>query len=180
MKESVKRLLYVECRALCCMPDCRINLNIKDEDNAWIGQISHIHSESERGPRYKAGLENYDEYNNLILLCCNHHKIVDHNRRKWTSEILKKIKSDHVKWVNDNPKLVKSKEEVESDYDKYVPKVSWVLNEIFQGYKEKNWSRVEKAFTSSTMSFIDLKSGKPFKGSLQKEQPPTILLVHPL
>jgi len=44
--------------------------------------------------------ERLNEPDNLILLCRVHHKMVDDQTETFTSEILKKLKSNHERWVS--------------------------------------------------------------------------------
>lgn len=65
-----------------------------------IGEECHIVSSKPNGPRYEKGLLNYDKYENLILLCCNHHKEIDDplNIEKYSKYELYKIKENHELW----------------------------------------------------------------------------------
>lgn len=66
-----------------------------------IGEECHIVSSKVNGPRYEAGWNNYDRYENLILLCCNHHKTIDdvNNVSIYSKQKLLEIKSNHELWV---------------------------------------------------------------------------------
>lgn len=73
---------------------------ISDKDGSFIiGDECHIISSSEDGPRYKKGLDDYDSYDNLILLCKNHHREIDENCTSYTEELLHYIKTAHENWV---------------------------------------------------------------------------------
>lgn len=80
---------------------CKILLfTTNDDKNEFnIGEECHIISSKEKGPRYKPNLGDYDLYNNLILLCRNHHKQVDELPETFTEELLRNIKSNHENWV---------------------------------------------------------------------------------
>lgn len=72
-----------------------------------IGMECHIEAQSESGPRFNKNLmeKQIDSFENLILLCPTHHKIVDDNPKDYTVERLKKMKADHesrVRKVLDN------------------------------------------------------------------------------
>lgn len=73
--------------------------------NAWregvkISDMAHIIAQSSDGPR---GDEEYDgdidDYNNLILLCVIHHRIVDGNKEAYPTKRLLEIKANHERWV---------------------------------------------------------------------------------
>jgi|GEM_PF-4754733 len=61
-----------------------------------FAQVAHINAYSPGGPRYKAGMTE-DELNgidNLMLLCHEHHKMVDDNADDYPEEVLKRRKAD--------------------------------------------------------------------------------------
>jgi hypothetical protein len=62
-----------------------------------IGEICHIKARSEKGPRDDPTLSDAERhgFENLILLCRNHHKMVDDDPAKYTVEWLKRIKQQH-------------------------------------------------------------------------------------
>ncbi len=84
---------------------CR-QLLIKTNNNKSdfnIGEEYHIVSSKPYGPRHENGWENYDVYENLILLCRNHHKTIDDvsNNLLFPKESLISIKSKHEAWVKE-------------------------------------------------------------------------------
>ena len=78
---------------------CRHELIMTNETQSDfnIGEECHIVSSAPNGPRHESGLKNYDSYDNLILLCRNHHKIIDdiNNILLFSKERLVDIKSKH-------------------------------------------------------------------------------------
>ena len=84
----------------CAFTDCKIELTIDGEIDT-LGEMAHIIAKSPDGPRGKSDIpqESRDSYENLILLCPTHHKIVDNDLEKWTVDILKQMKEEHEKWV---------------------------------------------------------------------------------
>lgn len=66
-----------------------------------IGEECHIVSSKETGPRHESGWADYDVYDNLILLCRNHHKTIDaaNNVSSYPKQRLLEIKSKHELWV---------------------------------------------------------------------------------
>lgn len=61
-----------------------------------FAQVAHINAYSSGGPRYKEGMTE-DELNgidNLMLLCHEHHKMVDDNADDYPEEVLKRHKAD--------------------------------------------------------------------------------------
>jgi len=82
---------------------CKTELFSKKDavDNLNIGEECHIISEKKNGPRYVEGLTNYDKFENLILLCRNHHIEIDTLINTYTEEVLRYMKTNHENWVND-------------------------------------------------------------------------------
>ena len=71
--------------------------------NLNIGEECHIISKKENGPRHeKLDGFDYDESDNLLLLCCNHHTMIDEQIEKFTINELRRIKSEHEAWVKSN------------------------------------------------------------------------------
>src|SRR5260370_19579023 len=70
-------------------------------DVSLIGEVCHIRARKSDGPRGELGLsaEQIDDYENLILLCQAHHKLVDDHPTTFTVDILKELKTDHERWV---------------------------------------------------------------------------------
>lgn len=72
-----------------------VNQISEDEGSFIIGDECHIISSSAEGPRHKSGIEDYDSYENLLLLCKNHHREIDENCASYTEELLHYIKTSH-------------------------------------------------------------------------------------
>ena len=63
-----------------------------------MGEICHIKAASANGPRYDPEQTPKERhgFNNLILLCAIHHKIIDDDPEAYTVERLAKLKEEHV------------------------------------------------------------------------------------
>jgi len=89
----------------CSMPDCRKDLIPESQTlpsgGVVIGEHCHIVSGADIGPRsgYPIDEAEIDRYPNLILLCRNHHKMVDSDVIAWPVEKLRQIKFDHENWI---------------------------------------------------------------------------------
>ena len=82
---------------------CKIELVVsKTNDNDLnIGEECHIISSKVNGPRFNPSLKDFDTYENLILLCRNHHKEIDSLVDSFPEEILRYMKQNHENWVSD-------------------------------------------------------------------------------
>ncbi len=126
----------------CAMPECRIELVMnatETDDESLIGEECHIVARKPDGPR---GSETFpedkiDKYENLILMCGVHHKIIDDQPNKYTVDFLKEFKSSHESWVKTsldgyNPQ----KQRDDETYASYVEK--WIELSHIENWK--NWS----------------------------------------
>ena len=101
------KILFGSSGNQCAYPECTNNViepATEKSDAAVIAQICHIYAFSTNGPRGKAGLTN-EELNapkNLILLCPNHHVVVDKQHETYPVELLKKWKREHEAKVREN------------------------------------------------------------------------------
>jgi hypothetical protein len=73
------------------------------DDAAIIGKIAHIEAHSDKGPRANSALttKQRDSYANWILLCGNHHDLVDQQPNTFTVQDLRKRKGEHEAWVRE-------------------------------------------------------------------------------
>ncbi|WP_263840622.1 HNH endonuclease [Salinibacter sp.] len=107
------------------MPNCKQPL-IEDEtrtdDPSVIGEEAHIVARKQDGPRGNSELtsEERDRFDNLILLCRNHHKTIDDQVEKYTVKRLKSIKKKHFAWVDENLDVDKGKQEDDLTYSAYI------------------------------------------------------------
>jgi len=87
-------------RCALCGRELVVGLSERDDD-ALIGEECHIVSGRPGGPRHDSTfpLSRLDHFDNLILLCRNHHKIVDDQVKKYAVEELRKAKASHERRV---------------------------------------------------------------------------------
>lgn len=93
--QNILRRLYAHSGNQCAYPGCSAPLF---EDNGLLtGECCHIEAYSPLGARYnpQQSDEERNGFNNLLLLCSRHHKIVDSDINAYTVEILKRMKNDH-------------------------------------------------------------------------------------
>src|SRR5947209_8751244 len=84
----------------CAFPGCTNAVTDQvapGEQPVTLAQRAHIVGVGRQGPRSKAVplSDNIDAVENLLLLCGEHHLIVDNNPRIYSVEVLAKYKADH-------------------------------------------------------------------------------------
>ena len=79
IKPETYRVLYARSGNKCAFPGCCTP--IFEDNNQLTGECCHIEAYSEGGPRFNMSLSDDDKnsYDNLILMCSRHHKIIDGN-----------------------------------------------------------------------------------------------------
>jgi len=102
ISDKTRKILWGKSGNRCAF--CKIELTISNESDTDlnIGEECHIISSKPNGPRYKASMKSYDDYDNLILLCRNHHKEIDSLVETFPEEILRAVKQNHEKWVKES------------------------------------------------------------------------------
>ncbi|HEY3316084.1 MAG TPA: HNH endonuclease signature motif containing protein [Bacillota bacterium] len=103
MLDRARKILWARSGNRCavCRSELVIDATPKEPDTV-VGDECHIVSAKGRGPRYDPSFppELLDEPENLVLLCRVHHKMVDDQPQTYTSEYLRRTKSEHEKWVS--------------------------------------------------------------------------------
>ncbi|WP_408043400.1 nSTAND3 domain-containing NTPase [Tenacibaculum litopenaei] len=98
-QSDVKRL-FAFSNNQCSKPDCTNRL-IAEDGNTIIGKICHIEAAKKGGPRFNKGMSNDERrsYDNLILLCDEHHQMIDNkiNEEEYDKTTLISWKKDHYK-----------------------------------------------------------------------------------
>jgi len=66
-----------------------------------VGEIAHIVAEQRQGPRGRTEMsdEERNKASNLVLLCGEHHTVIDRNPHIYSVHILRQMKSDHERRV---------------------------------------------------------------------------------
>lgn len=103
ISEKTRKTLWGRSGNRCAM--CRVELVAeKNGHNKHlnIGDECHIISARPSGPRHQPSLAiDFDSYDNLILLCKNHHRTIDELWETYTVSLLQTIKANHEKWIQD-------------------------------------------------------------------------------
>lgn len=93
--DAAKWTLYRAALGLCSMPQCRQDLTYYATQPLHGGQAAHIRGEKPGTARHDSAYGPVNEYENLILLCPNHHDEIDTDRDRWTVPALEAMKSEH-------------------------------------------------------------------------------------
>lgn len=107
IREAMRRLVWSRSGATCAFPGCGALLIIdatQKDPATMIGEVAHIvgHSE-ENGPRADHAVPGGDRdgETNLLLLCTEHHSIIDRQVNTYTVERLLAMKETHERWVRE-------------------------------------------------------------------------------
>lgn len=92
---TVKRLFALSGNR-CPFPDCSTSL-VDQETGSVVSQVCHIKGEKPSAPRYDDSQDNNARhgFDNLILLCNVHHKVIDDSPEEYPVERLVAMKEDH-------------------------------------------------------------------------------------
>jgi hypothetical protein len=121
MLEKDIKLLWGRAAERCSFPECRMKLTQDKKlssDGFPLGEQAHIIGESKSAPRGESNLSDDEKnsYFNRILLCPNHHTIIDKNPEDYSIEKLHLIKDQHELWVestlSENKDMRKTAEKV--------------------------------------------------------------------
>ena len=95
---DIKRL-FTFSRNQCTKPECHKKL-IAEDGKTVIAKICHIEAARKGGPRFRESMDDDERrsYENLILLCDEHHQIIDkkENEKEYPPQLLRKWKAEHV------------------------------------------------------------------------------------
>ncbi|MEO7100149.1 MAG: hypothetical protein ABI162_12370 [Luteolibacter sp.] len=100
------KLLWGKAANRCSMKNCRRPLTAEEDEatpHILLGEMAHIVGEkkSKKSARGLSSLPLSERniYTNLILLCANHHTIIDKDEVTWTVEKLHSMKRTHELWI---------------------------------------------------------------------------------
>lgn len=123
-QKSIK-ILWSAAAGLCTFSDCRERLTYSEAGEFApyiLGEMAHICGDQPGANRHDPNQtpQERDDYQNLILLCPTHHRLIDRpeNEARYPVELLHKIKAEHEAFV-------RSRLEHDPAADKYA-----VANEI--------------------------------------------------
>ena len=107
ISEKTAKIVWARAAGLCSYPDCFKLLIVSPErpndPHAVLGEIAHIVGHSEEGPRGEElfrGIDR-DSPENLLLLCAEHHTLIDQQQDRYSTSWLYRVKDEHEKWVRE-------------------------------------------------------------------------------
>jgi len=102
-----QKILWGRSGNRCALPECQKPLVIekkeKDKESV-IGVMAHIKGENPKAARYDTNMTDKERncYDNLILVCSDHHKMIDDQFNTYTVEKLHQIKKQHELWIKNS------------------------------------------------------------------------------
>jgi hypothetical protein len=105
----------------CAFPKCT-TLLVDEESNSFVGEVCHIEGKRPYSARYDLNQkdEERDAFENLILMCPTHHKIIDDDSESYTVEWLQQIKSNCELRYIANPELNSTQEKLIELLEKHL------------------------------------------------------------
>lgn len=101
------KILLMKSGGRCAIPECRKELIIdktSTDKESIVGEMAHIKGEKPKASRYDTNMTEGERnsYDNRILVCRIHHKMIDDQPNDYTVEKLHQIKKEHESWVQEN------------------------------------------------------------------------------
>lgn len=126
ISQGTRQKLWGRSGGLCNI--CRIDLTQNGISTSKVlGEIAHIEGLNPDSPRYnkEMSIEERNSYENLILLCPNHHTEIDTQIEKYSIFVLREIKTTHELFVQES-------------YKRSIPNVSFTELDIIIKYLSYN------------------------------------------
>jgi hypothetical protein len=94
------KALIANSGGVCAFPACTqrfVEPGNDLDDAAFLGEMAHIVGDSHQGPRgdFPMSDDDRDKHTNLVLLCGDHHKVIDSQPRTYSVSVLRRMKEDH-------------------------------------------------------------------------------------
>lgn len=103
ISDKSRKMLWAQSGNRCAFCKQKLVMEKTERDaESIVGDECHIIAQSHNGPRGDSSWteEQIHDYENLILLCKTHHKLIDDQPLTFTREILVQIKKQHEQWVD--------------------------------------------------------------------------------
>lgn len=109
---KTRKLLWGRSGDKCSICGTQLSHRSDENNDTVLGEECHIYSSQAKGPRHDPtkNIDDYDGYDNLILLCSAHHKIIDDQVEEYPPQKLQKIKQKHIASIQEKlngPKEIK-------------------------------------------------------------------------
>lgn len=101
------KMLWMRSAGRCAYPDCLevcdVEAEHENDTDAIICQMAHIfaYSDDARRPNPSMLDEEKNDYDNLLILCANHHIVVDNQENAYTVTVLKLWKQNLETWIDE-------------------------------------------------------------------------------
>lgn len=135
--KSIK-LLWSNSAGICSFRGCSEKLSVEDAAGVapyTLGEMAHIKGRKAGSNRYDQSQTDVerDSYENLILLCPNHHTLIDkpENELEYTVDLLREMKSEHEKYISN--RLAQEKFE---NVEQLKDRISIYLSENRQAWEQ--------------------------------------------
>nr|WP_314491987.1 HNH endonuclease signature motif containing protein [uncultured Chryseobacterium sp.] len=99
ISDKTRKFLWAKSGNRCAICKSELVTSIDSSEEFNVGEECHIISSKKNGPRHIPNLDEYDNFENLLLLCRNHHKEIDELVETYTEELLRYMKVNHENWV---------------------------------------------------------------------------------
>lgn len=122
--DKTRKTLWARSGNRCAMCRTELVAERNEQDKSLnIGDECHIVSEQSKGPRHVADYgKDFDDYDNLILLCKNHHRIVDELWETYSIDLLRTVKINHENWIRTVIESAKNKSKL--NQPKLLPRLT--------------------------------------------------------
>jgi hypothetical protein len=107
ISDKNRKVLWGKSGNRCAMCRHPLVLDPTDLDSeSVVGDECHIVSGAQNGPRYDPNfpISAVDDLANLMLLCRVHHKLIDDQSETYTADLLRGMKANHERWVEEKLK----------------------------------------------------------------------------
>lgn len=90
------KILWGRAAGRCSYPGCHLDLlpSLDAGGDLVLGEMAHIIGKKPNAPRALAAIGEDDSYDNLVLLCANHHTLIDNAETDFDEETIRTWKAD--------------------------------------------------------------------------------------
>lgn len=108
--EKNKKIVWARFKSQCAICQKELLYEAENEKFSLVGEVAHIIGEQENAPRgrHSIPLNERNEIKNLLLLCLEHHKIIDDDESTYTIEKLHEIKQEALVRLNSSNPIIRT------------------------------------------------------------------------